>query len=154
MAFDWIEAGVLAACPLPRTEADIQSLHDQGIRAIITLTERPLPVRPGLLTELGIAALHIPVDDFGAPTIDQIDAVVTFIDAMEQQQKPVLIHCWAGQGRTGTFLHAYFLAKGWSLADARRRVSARRPLCDFTNLSAVQQTFLEDFAHSGRTLHL
>ena len=131
MDITWIEPNVLAASPLPAIEADIRSLHAQGIRAIITLTERPITVQHGvtseLLSELGITPLHLSIDDFGAPDNQQVADAMNFIEQMQSENKPVLVHCKIGQGRTGTLLHAYYLNKGWSLIDAQYHVSEKRP---------------------------
>lgn len=155
MDISWIEPNVLAASPLPVSEAHIRSLHEQGVRAIITLTERPITAQRGitneLLSELEITPLHLSVNDFGAPDNQQVMEAMTFIEQMQAENKPVLVHCKVGQGRTGTLLHAYFLNKGWSLIDTQYRVSEKRPLCDFNNLSQEQQTFLRDYAAVGRT---
>ena len=155
MDISWIEPNVLAAGPLPASEADIRSLHEQGIRAIITLTERPITVQRGvtsqLLEELEITPLHLAVNDFGAPDNEQVAEAMSFIEQMRAENKPVLVHCKVGQGRTGVLLHAYFLNKGLSLSDAQNRVSEKRPLCDFKNLSQEQQTFLQEYATVGRT---
>lgn len=40
--FDWIVPNVLAAGPIPSSIAEINKLHAEGIRAIISLTEHPL----------------------------------------------------------------------------------------------------------------
>lgn len=158
MKFDWIEDGILAASPLPDTPEAVESLAEQGIRAIITMTERPLTIVPGVTSELfaqlGITALHVPVDDFRAPNKEQVAQIVAFIDRMQAEGKPALVHCWAGQGRTGVALHTYYLSKGWGLDAAKRRVIERRPICNFDNLSMVQKTFIEDFAISGRTIQI
>jgi len=158
MDISWIEPHVLAASPLPSGEADMRSLHAQGIRAIVTLTERPITsqrgITPELLTELEITPLHVAVDDFGAPDNAQVTEAMNFINQMQVENKPVLVHCKVGQGRTGTLLHAYYLNKGWSLNDARERVWEKRPLCDFNNLSQEQQTFLREYASVGRTIHI
>ena len=155
MDISWIEPNVLAASPLPSSEVDIRSLYEQGIRAIITLTERPITtqrgVTPQLLEELGITPLHLAVNDFGAPDNEQVAEAMRFIEQMQAENKPVLVHCKVGQGRTGVLLHTYFLNQGWSLIDAQYRVSEKRPLCDFNNLSQEQQTFLRDYATMGRT---
>lgn len=158
MKFDWIEEGILAASPLPDTAEAVESLAEQGIRAIITMTERPLTVVPGVTSELfarlGITSLHVPVDDFHAPNKQQVAEIVAFIDQMQAEGKPALVHCWAGQGRTGVALHTYYLSKGWGLEAAKRRVVERRPICNFDGLSKVQKTFIEDFAISGRTIQI
>lgn len=157
MNISWIEPGVLAASPLPSKKADIRHLYDQGIRAIITLTKRPVAAQQGITTELlsalSIATLHLPIDDFAAPNNRQVAQAMTFIDQMQRENKPVLVHCKVGQGRTGTLLHAYYLNKGWSLSDARSRILETRPLCNFSDLSQEQQTFLQDYAATGRTIY-
>ncbi len=158
MNISWIEPNVLAASPLPTKEADIRTLHEQGIRSIITLTERPITAQAEitneLLTELGITTLHLPIDDFGVPQNEQVADAMSFIEQMKAENKPVLVHCKVGQGRNGTLLHAYYLNKGWSLIDARERVWEKRPLCDFSDLSREQQAFLHEYAATGRTVHL
>jgi len=158
MDISWIEPHVLAASPLPVSEVDIRSLHAQGIRAIVTLTERPITSQRGitseLLTTLEITPLHVAIDDFGAPDNAQVMEALNFINQMQVENKPVLVHCKVGQGRTGTLLHAYYLNKGWSLNDARERVWEKRPLCDFNNLSQEQQAFLQEYASAGRTIHI
>src|SRR5882757_4702843 len=117
MDISWIEPNVLAASPLPLSATDIRSLHEQGIRAIITLTESPITSQRGitseLLAELEITPLHLSINDFGAPDNQQVVEAMTFIEQMQAENKPVLLHCKVGQGRTGTLLHAYYLNKGW-----------------------------------------
>lgn len=158
MDISWIEPNILAASPLPTSEADIRSLHAQGVRAILTLTERPITVQSGvtpeLLASLDITPLHLSVNDFGAPDTQQVEDAMKFIEQMQAENKPVLVHCKVGQGRTGVLLHTYYLNKGWSLIDAQYRVSEKRPICDFNNLSRVQQDFIREYASLGRTLHV
>jgi hypothetical protein len=157
MKFDWIVDDVLAACPLPKSDDDIQSLYDGGVRAILTLTERPITaqkqVSPDVGERLGMTLKHIAIDDFHPPTFEQAEEAVAFIDQMAAEGKPVLVHCFAGQGRTGCVLHAYFLLKGYGLPDARNQVSLKRPICDFNGLSDVQKKFIEQFSQ-GRTINI
>lgn len=158
MNISWIEPNILAASPIPTTAADIRSLHKQGIRAIITLAERSIVahqiITSAILEELSITSFHLPIADYLAPTNEQVDKAVGFIDRMHSENKPTLIHCYAGQGRTGTMLHAYYLSKGWSLEDASKHVSKMRPICVFRDLSREQQAFLQNYAASAPTQQL
>jgi protein-tyrosine phosphatase/predicted thioesterase len=148
MKIDWIEAGVLAASSIPVGVKDIEALHEQGIRAIVTLTEHPLTVQNEvnavLFERLQITYLHVPVVDYHPPEDQQVWQVKNFIEQMQAQGQPVFIHCHAGVGRTGTMLHAYYLAKGLSLEDAKEKVRAGRRASAFLMLSDTQQAFLHN----------
>ena len=148
MKFSVIEAGILAASSIPFKAKDIRSLHQQGVRAIISLTERSLiglsDITQMLLDELDLTYFHAPMQDHYPPDWLQAGHILGFIEQMKAEQRFTFIHCHAGVGRTGTILHAYFLGQGLSLAEAKARVKARRIHC--TLLSQEQETFLAAFA--------
>ncbi len=154
MEIDWIEPGVLAASRTPYDLDDLQSLRDQGIKAIISLTEDPLTavidLPSGTFGQLDITYHHVPIPDGFPPDIAEADQIVAFIDQMAAQNRPTLIHCHAGMGRTGTLLHAYYLARGLDLNDAKDRVEQQRSVCTFRLLTEYQQTFLYEYADAKR----
>src|SRR5262249_9251858 len=152
MKMTWIEDGLLAASGIPLDQTDIRSLHDQGIRAILSLTEQPLTsfkkLPPALFDELNIAYLHVPIADGYPPTIPQAGDILQFIDQMKSQARSVFVHCHAGLGRTGTVLHLYYLAQGLTLEQAREQVKLKRP--QSTLLSDRQKAFLLQAASLGK----
>jgi atypical dual specificity phosphatase len=147
MKISWIEPDLLAASGIPIDASDLRSLHDQGVRAIISLTEQPLTsfksISPDVFAALDLTYLHIPVPDQHPPTIEQARTIIQFIEQMRAQQRAVLVHCHAGIGRTGTILHLYYIAQGLSVDQAREQVKLRRP--QSTLLSDEQKVFLNDF---------
>lgn len=149
MRVSWIEDGFLAASPIPLSEQDIRSLYAQGIRAILTLTEQPLTalreISPRLLESLEIVNLHVPIADEHPPQIEQVPQIIGFLEAMRAQQRPTLIHCHAGIGRTGTVLHLYLLSQGLNLDETRARIRARRSYCVL--LTEAQHKFVNEYAN-------
>lgn len=150
MKYDWIIPNVLAAGPLPMTTDELVELHQQGIRAVVTLTEQPLTtvptITPQLVARLSLTLFHSPIMDYGPPSSEQANAIVDEIYALQAQNKPIYLHCHAGVGRTGTMLHAYFLRQGMTLPQAVDTVQRRRIASSWYNLSPEQRAFLDQFA--------
>lgn len=148
MKIDWIDPDILAAGSVPFGAHDIQSLHQQSIRAILSLTAHPLirsrTMPPDLFSSLDITYLHAPVRDHYPPDMPTAQTILEFIDTMKTARRPIFVHCHAGVGRTGTILHLYFLAQGMNLPQAHAQVKARR--IQSTLLSEAQWTFLNTFA--------
>src|SRR5262249_118940 len=60
---------------------------------------------------LGYVRHNIPVQDFSAPTLDQLEQFVKLVNGLPAGTK-VIVHCQGGTGRTGTFGAAYGIKKG------------------------------------------
>jgi atypical dual specificity phosphatase len=72
--------------------------------------------------------LYEPVPDFTAPTVAQIDRMVQFIEAqIETWERPIVVTCAAGLGRTGTVLACYFVGTGYEPQAAVDYVRQLRP---------------------------
>jgi len=107
-------------------EEDLTFLKAEGIGAVLSLTEIPLETPD--LDESGLAYLHVPVDDFTAPSIEQIEVCMKFIHQMVHEEKrPVVAHCGAGCGRTGTILACYFVKTGKTADEAIEITRSIRP---------------------------
>lgn len=124
--FSWVIEGKLAGCGLPVTEDEFEWVVDQGIKSIVTVREIALP--SDWFNGGDIDYLHLAVEDFGAPNMEELVQAVDFIDQQISSGKPVMVHCAAGKGRTGAVLAAYLVKKQNLTADqAIQRIRGMRP---------------------------
>ena len=121
--FGWIREGELAGMAYPEADA-WPLLVDQGIGAVVSLTRRPPPGDP---EGAGLVTLHAPIPDFGTPTDADLRRTLRFIKEQVDAGRGVVVHCQAGQGRTGLVLAAYLVYEGMPAKDAIDRVRTLRP---------------------------
>lgn len=68
--------------------------------------------------EFGIKVWKIPVVDGDAPSIDQGDTFISILRRLLEENRPALIHCEHGHGRTSTFCVLAQLVMGMGFEDA------------------------------------
>lgn len=145
MRFYWLVEDALAGCSRPGARGslddDLVELRGHGIGALLSLTESPLPW--GALERHELIGLHLPVDDFHAPTTMQMLEALAFLDESRAGGTPVAVHCLAGQGRTGTVLAAYLIRGGLTAGQA---ISQIRSICPGAIEAAPQTAALADWA--------
>ncbi len=126
--FSWVIDGQLAGMADPTRslpEEHLQFLEEEHVEFLVSLTEDGTD--PDAAGAHGITVLHIPVADFTAPTMDQLQLFVWVAQAAIEEERAVGVHCTAGLGRTGTFLAAYFVAEGMTAKEAIEHVRSIRP---------------------------
>ncbi len=123
--FSWVEPNLLAGLAYPGRVEELQWLRANGIEILLTLTEQPLS--KSNINESGIFAIHEPIPDWQAPTIEQLERCLGIIRMANEKRFAVAVHCAAGIGRTGTILAAYLMSKGIPLDDAISQIRKLRP---------------------------
>jgi len=132
--FKWIIRGALASSSIPENEQDILKLYNEDIKAVLCLVEEEeLPFRrideyKKILEKYGIIMKHYPIEDFKAPSLEGIIECIDWIESNLKNNKKVLVHCKAGQGRTGTIVACFLVKKyGLTAEEAIRYVRRIRP---------------------------
>ncbi|WKT58489.1 dual specificity protein phosphatase 23 [Candidatus Nitrosotenuis chungbukensis] len=122
--FSWLIENKLAGCGMPTSFEEMNWIRNQGVKSIVTMTEESLP--NSWLDE--IEYLHVPTEDLTAPDLEKIDSAVDYIDERIKNKEPVMVHCAAGIGRTGTILASYLIKyQKMTAKDAIEKLRNERP---------------------------
>lgn len=127
--FSWIIEGKLAGSGMPVTSSQFLWVVTHGVKSIVTVRELPLPSKwfnDNVANDIDY--FHLKVEDYGVPTLEELDNVVRHIQLQIENGKPVMVHCAAGKGRTGTVLGAYLVKVEDLTADvAIKKIRTLRP---------------------------
>ena len=108
----------LLRSPQPRLSGLRYLKETYALTGLINLREESQESQQ-LCQELELDYHWIPVEDMKTPQPEQVKQFLGI-----SQMGVNLIHCEAGQGRTGLFVAAYRLAAGWALDEAIARTDA------------------------------
>jgi len=127
--FSWVIKDKLAGSGMPMTYSQFAWVVTHGIKTIVTVREVALPSKWfTAYSSDSVDYFHLRVEDYSAPSLEEIDNTVAFIQRQIAKEEPVMVHCAAGRGRTGTILAAYFLKEENLTADqAIAKIRRTRP---------------------------
>ena len=122
--FSWLIKNKLAGSAIPTSIKEIDWVIEQGVKSIVTIREEPLDddwIK-------NVNYLHVMSNDMGVPEFDDLTNTVDFIHQRLNDKEPVMVHCLAGLGRTGTILASYLVKyENMSADKAIEKVREIRP---------------------------
>lgn len=114
----------LATGHAPMSYEDLDSIRAQGIRAIVNLCGEFCDLHQ-IEEDSGFDVYYLPVADECAPDLAEMEKALDWMDESLYLDKKVLVHCRMGHGRTGTFIAAYLLRRGFDFKGAEVTMKGR-----------------------------
>lgn len=107
--------------------SDVDRLHQEGVSAVVNTCEEYVgPVEE--YARFGIEQLHIPTTDFTAPSIEDIESAVAFIQSRVEDGETVYVHCKAGRARSATIALCWLVKhRGLTPQQAQQQLLRCRP---------------------------
>jgi len=156
----WVLPHVLGGMPMPFVhplrrlnlggslaayDDELPALHRAGVRAFVCLLN--ITADADVFQTAGFHFKCIPLADGHAPTLEQANQFIVFVEHERWQKRPVVVYCEAGLGRTGTMLAAYLVHTGKS---AKQAIATVRAVESAAIGTGVQLLFLEQFAKANK----
>lgn len=111
--FSWLIPLKLAGISIPKTRDQIRAFHHANIGLVVTVMEEErLPKE--WFEDRPIENIYYAVENYGTPSIEEMDEIISMMEEMIKNDQAVLVHCGGGKGRAGTVLSCFVAKHGIS----------------------------------------
>ncbi len=126
--FSWVIKESIAGMERPglfyQLEEDLDFLKARGVEVIVNLQEKE-----HFLDHQGFIVKNIPINDFGPPSLEDFEEFIDFVASQVAQKRRIVVHCYAGMGRTNLMLATCLIHHlGIGPDQALEEVRLRRPV--------------------------
>ena len=115
------------------TQNDVFTIQKLGVKCVIDMRSESL-FDQSLFESIGINYFNIPVDNYFAPELDQIDNAIEYINSNISVDNNILIHCKEGVGRSSLIIIAYLVTTGLDLFESMKLVQSNRWGANLNNI--------------------
>jgi protein-tyrosine phosphatase len=135
-----------------RLDDEMATLRTAGVDVLVSLQTATEQAEIGLTGEAAAAARagiefrQLPILDMGVPDVATIEPAISALAEDLVSGRHVVIHCWAGIGRSSTIAAAVLIQLGATAAEACATISAARgmPVPE----TRAQREWLEEWARA------
>ena len=115
------------------TSSDIFVIQKLNVKCVIDMRSESI-FDQSLFESIGIKYFNIPVDNFFAPELEQIDTAIEYIKSNISDENNILIHCKEGVGRSSLIIIAYLVTTGLDLFESMEVVKSHRWGANLNNI--------------------
>ena len=115
------------------TSNDIFVIQKLNVKCVIDMRSESI-FDQSLFESIGIKYFNIPVDNFFAPELEQIDTAIEYIKSNISDENNILIHCKEGVGRSSLIIIAYLVTTGLDLFESMEIVKSHRWGANLNNI--------------------